>query len=286
MRALVISGGANKGSWSAGVIKHLLYDLEIKYDALCGVSAGALNCAFLAMFKHGEEKAAALQLEEVWNNIDTSKVYKRHFPFGKLHALWGQSFYDSTPLQELLRNGLDLKKIRESGKIVTAGTVSLTSGKYTIFDQTSDHFIDAVIASSAFPGMLSPISFLGQLWTDGGLKEISPVKKAFELGADTIDVIVTSPKQRINKFFKKPSIIEIMTRALDVSTDKISSNDLEKVEIYNQLALAGINDRKYVKVNIIRPDHNLVEDILDFSPIKIKEMMLKGYYDAKSKFIL
>ena len=31
---------------------------------------------------------------------------------------------------------------------------------------------------------------------------------------------------------------------------------------------------------------NLIEDLLDFRPHKIKEMMETGYHDAKTKFIL
>jgi NTE family protein len=186
----------------------------------------------------------------------------------------------------VIRASVDLEKIRQSGKKVTAGTVSLSSGKYTTFDQDSDYFIDAVIASASFPGMLPPVKFLGQLWSDGGVKEISPIKKAIEMGADEIDIIITSPHTRIKHFFEKPTTVDILKRALDLSTDKIMANDIEKVEMYNKLAEAGLSDKKLVKLNILRPDYNLIEDLLDFRPHKIMEMMKKGYDDAKYKYIM
>jgi len=62
------------------------------------------------------------------------------------------------------------------------------------------------------------------------------------------------------------------------------SNDIEKVIMYNRLAEAGFTDKKFVSINIIRPDTNLIEDLLDFTPSKIKNMMFYGYNDAKKKY--
>lgn len=284
MRILVLSGGGSKGAYQVGALKYILGEQNVTYDAFCGVSVGAINCAFLSMFKFGEELESIKVLSDLWDKLDTPKIYKRWFPFGRWHAVWKKSFYDSSPLGSLLRQYIDLDKIRSSGKPVNVGTVSLSSGKYTIFDQTSDHFIDAVIASASFPGMLTPVKFLGQLWTDGGVKEISPIKKAVDLGADIIDVIITSPQTRVKRFIENPTTVDVLKRSLDLSTDKIMANDIEKVELHNKLALAGVTDKRYVKINILRPDYNLTEDLLDFSPAKIKEMMEKGYQDAKSRY--
>lgn len=286
MRALVLSGGGSKGAYQVGALQHIMAEKGITYDALCGVSVGAINVAFLAMYKAGEEIHSINNLASMWSQLDNSKIYRRWFPFGRWHAIWRKSFFDSSPMHNLLKSGLSLDKIRESGKQVNVGTVSLSSGKYTIFDQTSDHFIDAVIASASFPGMLTPVEFLGQLWTDGGIKEISPIKKAVELGADIIDVIICNPKTRIKKFIPNPTTVDVLKRSMDLSTDKIMANDIEKVEMYNILAQNGLTDKKYVQLNIVRPDLNLIEDLLDFRQEKIQEMMEKGYNDAKNSYIM
>jgi len=286
MRALVLSGGGSKGSYQAGALKYILGEKQVVYDALCGVSVGAINVSYLAMFKTGQEIESSQQLAHLWSQLDNSKIYKRWFPFGRWHAIWKKSFFDSSPLHNLLKSTVSLDKIRECGKQVNVGTVSLSTGKYTIFDQTSDHFIDAVIASASFPGMLTPVSFLGQLWTDGGVKEISPIKKAVELGADIIDVIITNPATRTKKFIENPTTVDILKRSIDLSTDKIMANDIEKVEMYNILAQNMLTHKKFVKLNIIRPENNLIEDLLDFRPDKIQEMMEKGYNDAKALYIM
>jgi NTE family protein len=282
MKALVLSGGGVKGAHSVGMLRHILGELKVKYDIFCGVSVGAINCAFLAQYPTGAEVEASAKLTELWDNLSTKDIYKRWPFWGRIAGIWKPSIYDSSPLSDLLRTHIDINKIRESGKHVTVGTVSITSGKYTIFDHLSDHFLDAVIASASFPGMLTPVSFLGQLWTDGGIKEQSSIMKAIELGAHTVDVVITSPQTRINHFLKKPNSAQVLKRSFDLATDKITSNDIEKSDFYNRM----ISDGKPVHINILRPDYNLTEDVLDFDPAKIKEMMEKGYIDAKHKYIM
>ena len=284
MRCLVLSGGAAKGAFSVGALQHILGEKQVHYDAFCGVSVGAINASFLAMFKRGEEKLAIRNLTDLWLGLNNASIYKRWFPFGGLHSIWKRSFFDSSPLHNLLRKHIQLDRIRTSGKHVSVGAVSLSSGKYTIFDQAHDHFIEAVTASSSFPGMLSPIEFDGQLWTDGGVKEISPIRKAIDLGADIIDLIITSPTKRIKKFIANPTTVDILKRSIDLSTDKIMANDIEMAEMYNRLAVAGLSNKKFVRINIIRPETNLIEDLLDFRPHKIREMMEIGYQTAVANF--
>lgn len=284
MRALVLSGGGSKGAYQVGALKHLLGELGNRYEILCGVSVGAINCAFISQFFIGQEIQCADELYTLWSQLDNSSIYKRWFPFGAWHSLWHPSFYDSKPLYNLIHSKVSLERIRNTGRQVSVGAVSLTSGKYTIFNQNQDTFIDAVVASASFPGMLTPIRIGDQLWMDGGVKEISPIKTAVDAGATEIDIIITSPEVRTRKFIPDPSTIDILKRSIDLSTDKIMSNDIEKVVMYNKLARAGFTDKKFVNFNIIRPDHNLIEDLLDFSPNKISEMIAIGYEDAKKKY--
>ena len=156
MKALVHSGGAAKGAWACGVIQHLLGELKINYDIYTGTSVGAINTAFLAMFKSGEEKQAAELLKEWWLKLDNSKIYKPWPFWGRIAVAWQKSFYDSSPLHSIIRENISLEKIRSSGKKITIGALNLHTGKYTIFNQDNDNFISAILASSAFPAALKP----------------------------------------------------------------------------------------------------------------------------------
>ena len=282
IRALVHSGGANKGGYATGVIDYLLGTLGINYDIFAGTSVGAINTAFLAQFKSGEEKEAAEHLKSWWLKLDNSKIYKPWAFWGRAAVAWKKSFYDSSPLQELVRKNISLEKIRESGKKIVVGALNLHTGKYVVFNQDDDDFIDAVLASAAFPSALTPIQINNDLYIDGGMKTISPIKLAIEMGADEIDVITTSPNIRDKKFIKDPNIIDIVMRAFDVATDKILSNDIELANMYNKLAELSDSDKKVVKLRIIRPHYNLVSNVFDFDPKKIKKMIEDGYEDAKN----
>jgi NTE family protein len=286
MRYLVLGGGGSKSAFSVGCLQHLLGDLKTKYDLIIGVSSGAICAAFLSQFTYGQEKQSIDILSKLWLELNNEKIYTRWKPFGKYHVLWKRSFFDSTPLKKLIQSNISLDKIRSANRNVIVGAVSLSSGKYTNFDQSSDDFIDAVFASSSFPCLFSPVKIGDQLWLDGGIKSISPIHTAIDLGATEIDVIVTSPATRDKKFIENPNIIDIMKRSFDLFTEKIMSNDIEKAFIYNKLARAGISDKKEIKLNIIRPNFNLIEDMLDFTPYKIKEMIEEGYNCAKNQVII
>lgn len=282
MRALVISGGGSKSSHSVGALQYLLGDLETKYDAMHGVSAGAINVAFLGQFSHGQEKQSISELTNLWLKLDTTSIYKNWPFFGKIASIWKNSIFNSSPLHELLRNNISLDRIRKSQKVVTVGVLNLSSGKYHTIDQTNDNFIDYVIASSSFPGALEAVKIDGDWWGDGGAKTISPFQASIDYGALHIDALITSPKTRMSYWIAKPNTSDILKRTIDLSFDKILSNDIEKLDMNNKLALAGIENKKYISFNIIRPQYNLIEDLLDFSPSKIKTMMDIGYRDAMS----
>ena len=77
--------------------------------------------------------------------------------------------------------------------------------------------------------------------------------------------------------------MDILKAIIDLSSDKILANDIDKIKNHNELAKAGIKKYKNILINIIRPDNNLIEDLLDFDPSKIKNMIEIGYLDAKAK---
>jgi len=287
MRSLVISGGGSKSSHSIGALQYLLGDLEIKYTTMHGVSAGAINVAFLAQYGVGQEKQAITELTNLWLKLDTTSIYKNWPFFGKIASIWKNSIFNSSPLHELLRSNISLDRIRKSGKTVTVGVLNLSSGKYHTIDQTNDNFIDYVIASSSFPGALEAVKIDGDWWGDGGAKTISPFQASIDYGASHIDALITSPKTRMSYWITKPNTSDILKRTIDLSFDKILSNDIEKLDMNNKLAMAGVENKIYIPFNIIRPQYNLIEDLLDFSPSKIKTMMDIGYRDALSaNFIL
>lgn len=286
MKALVMAGGAEKCSFQVGAVKYLLGDLKIQYDAFIGSSAGTINAAFLSQFKSGNEQEAADKLEGLWNHLTADQIYTNWFLFGRLAGIWKSSIFNSKPLQKLIQRTISLKKIRSSGKVTIAGAVSVDSGKYTCFHPSHPDFLKAIAASATFPGAFTPVKIDNHYFIDAGIKQCSPLEQAIHMGATEITLVFTSPEMRVKRFTPNPTSIDVVFRALDLTTDKIMANDLEKVLMYNKLAQAGLTDKKEIKMQIIRPDTNLTEDILRFDPGVIRDMINIGYQAAKRKYII
>jgi NTE family protein len=272
MRALVLSGGSSKGAYHVGAINHLLGNLQVEYDLLFGISVGAINSAFLSLFKIGEEVTASEELTRQWLSVDNNKIYKPWKVFGKLASLWKPSIFDSTPLQNWLKKDISRDRIIDSGRRILVGAVSLTSGNYKLFDKTHPNFVDAIIASSSYPGLFLPTEIDGELYSDGGLKTQVPISEAIASGADEIDVIVCYPEKNRSPMKNKINSINVLGRALNLMSDEIAKDDL--LELQN----------KNIKINIIRPHNILTDNLLNFDPSDIKRMIKIGYEDAMEQF--
>lgn len=281
MRALVLSGGGQKGAVQVGVLKYLLKDLKRHYDIMTGISVGALNVAALSMYKKGEEEAAFDFLYNIWMNVSKDKVYKSWFPFGILQGLFKSSLYNSEPLHDLVHSIVDVEKVATSGKRVAVGAVSLNSGKCEFYHQDSPFFVDAVLASSSYPAMLCPVKINGELWTDGGVKEITPLKKAMDMGATEIDVIVADPDETTLKFEDDPNFLDMIKRTMTLMADEISVDDVKKALLYNELAKLGYEGKKYIPINVYKPKVTLSADPLAFDHGEILNMIDVGYRLAK-----
>ena len=282
MRAMVLLGGGCKGAYQVGAISHLLGERGIVYDMYCGVSVGALNSAMLAMFSTGAERDAAASLLKVWHAVETLSIRRRWSPFGVLHMLWKPSVYDSRPLIDLVKGAMDPARIRMSGKLLAVGAVSLNTGEYRTFCHDHPAIVDAVLASSSFPGMFCPIDIDDQLWTDGGLRNGSLLKSAIDMGADSIDVIMTSASSNAVEFTSKPNAIDVIVRSIDVLSDEMMEADLKVTQLINRLVDARRLDKKKVNIRILRPQHRLPGKSLEFNPKNIRYMIDLGYNDAIS----
>lgn len=285
MKALCISGGAEKTAFSVGALQYLLGDLKNKYDIFTGSSAGAINAAFLGQFKEGQEVEASSNINRLWLDLTAEKIYKEWL-CGRISGFWRSSFLNSRPLYKLIEKNVSAKKLVSSGKRVCVGAVSIETGKHTLFHQGDPNFIKAVTASASFPGAFIPIKFNGLSWIDAGLKSCTPLQSAIAMGATEIDVIITSPELRVKRFKENPTAIDILYRSLDLTTDKILTTDLHTAEMYNKLASAGLTEKKEIKLQIIRPSVNLTDKILQFDPGDIRSMIDIGYAEAKRKYVL
>ena len=280
MRALVLSGGGVKGAYQLGALKKWLLEDKRDYDVLCGVSVGALNVSVLAQAKLGSIDEAYKKLEALWGTINDDKVYKKHF-FGMLSALWSTSVYSSKPLVDLICSTLDVKAVAASGRQVRVGCTSWTTGEYRLAEGTDPDFAKWVAASASFPVFLEPVEVGGQLWTDGGVRNVTPLATAIELGADEIDVIMCTNPDVPNPWDPagQHAIPGFLERTVDLMSDEIIRADLKVCGLKNDIAERDEKYRKIV-VRVLQPSKKLVSDSLSFDPAVIQGLIATGYADA------
>lgn len=282
MRALVLSGGAVKGAYQIGVLKKWMGEDGTDYDIMTGVSVGALNVAGLAQAPLGQPKAAIDFMYDFWTKkvTGTSSIYKNWFPFSVAEALWKEGVYNSTPLQKLVKANFDITKLRASKRKVAVGVTSLDSGELYYSTEADDAFVDYVLGSSSYPFFLLPVEVNGQLWSDGGLRCVTPLLKAIEMGATEIDCILCDNPWLANPWTSsnKEAFPWQILRMVDLMTDQTMRYDLEVVGIRNNEV-----ELKYpVKIRMVMPQTDLVGNSLQFNPSDITSMIAQGYKDAGS----
>lgn len=284
MRALCMSGGGSLGAHSVGVLNYLVNTCGMQYDIITGISAGAINASYLAMFEKGDERRAVTNLMTMWSELEDYKIKKQWFPFSYLTALWKKSIYDSNPLINMLYTSLDINQIRSSGRKIAVGAVCLQTAEYRIFTQDHDSFIEGVVGSAAFPMGLIPGNIDGYDYIDGGIKNGVELQQAIDWGADTLDVVICTPS-KTTSIYNGTNTISVGFRGFDLMNDRIMEANLKIAELYNRLVIANAApDKKLLKINIIRPEVNLPGGGLTFDHNNIMQLMKMGYDDAYNQF--
>lgn len=104
--ALALEGGGDKGAYQAGAVYTLAHELpegQAEWDVITGISVGAINGAYLALFEEGDEKAATKDMLDLWRGLTREEVVV-DWPNGGIARgiLFKKGIYDDTPLKEYL----------------------------------------------------------------------------------------------------------------------------------------------------------------------------------------
>lgn len=259
MKVLVLSGGGAKGADQAGRIK-ALHDMGHRWDAVVGVSVGAVNAWGLSML--GADK-----LKDLWFSI------KGRHSVVSPNITWPWKFdgiYQFKPLRSLIES--TLKDKRHSMDCYAAFTDFKTG--FVRYEgererPTLSSQIDAILASCAVAGIeKTPIKGC----YDGGHKEFAPVSFALDqLNAERVDLILTdntSPTPAMWEQSKYFPIFSILMRALGIMIDEVALNDWHP-------------HRLDPRLNIYAPKKPLEFGSLDYHPDILKAAYHRAYAETR-----
>lgn len=178
---LVCSGGGLLGAAQAGMLDALCAT-GVRFDAIVGVSAGALNGTFIAADPHAERGA---ELVATWEGLPKRGV----FHGTTVERLWAllarhDSLHSGDALRSVVERAVPLEDLSETVIPVHVATCNLLTGKPTWW--SAGPTADVLCASAAVPGALPPVSIDGVDHVDGGVVGNVPVGKAVALGATRI----------------------------------------------------------------------------------------------------
>lgn len=278
MRALVLSGGGSKGSWQAGAILALANEPRFftGFGFVSGTSVGAINAAGMAMHNRNELPQAAAYLRRMWS--DKLSIWRKRFP-PYLAGAWNPSIGVNDGLRDLLDRELDLERIKKSNVRLSVSAVDLLDGAVVRFTDKDPNLKKAILASSSFPIAFPPEELDGGYYTDGGVRDIAPLKPAIEAGAEHIVVIVTSNPYSSGKKKRGDfgNVIQVAERVVSLMLDEIVLNDVKMCRMRNRRPSG--HDRK-IKVTVLHPRAPLA-DSLDFDQDTMKKQIEQGYAEAK-----
>ena len=234
--ALVLSGGAARGAYQAGVIRGLSRRFpDLRFSIVTGVSAGAINASFIAAHP-GPLPEAMDELCDIWRHLRVEDIFRvdlpslaRHFTRWATRLASGGSpvvpavrgLVDSAPLYgtieratptvdgELIGVERNLERKRLKALALTAlnystgQTVTWVQGRGVKMWSQPRHrsfpgriAVEHVMASASLP-LFFPAVRLGDAWYgDGGVRLSTPLVPAIRMGATRI--LAVSPHYELS----------------------------------------------------------------------------------------
>ena len=182
--AFVLGGGGKLGTAEVGMLEALTA-AGIVPDLVLGTSIGAINGAAIAADPTVDGVRA---LRELWDGVESSGVFGGRLVDRVRHmAIERTSLHSNEPLRRLLERALDHRRIEDLPVRFQCVAACIETARAEWFDDGP--IIDAVLASSAVPGLLPTVRIGDLHYMDGGIVDSIPVQRAVELGATTIHVL-------------------------------------------------------------------------------------------------
>ncbi len=234
--------------------------------------------------------------------------------FRALESINLESFFDPTPLYQLIEETLDRERLAASHKALAVPATDWLAGKLRIFSKAElagSVGPMGIAASTAIPGILPPVYIDGVPYQDGGVLQNTPLKPAIEEGAEVIHVIYLDPEVCDVPLREPANTISTVYRMFMITSAALMRRDItyamavqRELELHRDLGMIspdflevladmGSNSRvlrrlrkgrpyRPLTVHRYRPNNDLGGGIglLDFSLDFIDRLIAEGYNDA------
>ncbi|MFN3752612.1 patatin-like phospholipase family protein [Flavobacterium sp.] len=246
---LVLSGGGAKGFAHIGVLK-VLEENGVKVDYIGGTSMGAVVGGLYA------SGYSAMQIDSIFYNTDfdellqdyiprssksfyekrNDEMYAISLPFHKfkigIPIALSKGMYNYNLLSKLTHNVRNVSDFSKLPIPFLCVATDIETGEAVILKE--GYLAQALLASSAFPSLFSPVEIDGKLLIDGGVVNNYPAEEVRKMGADIIIGV------DVQDDLKNRDALKDATRIL--------------VQITNLDMIKSMNEKKRITDIYIKPD--------------------------------
>jgi NTE family protein len=230
---LVLSGGGSMGALQAGLLRVLMLRGFVPARVV-GTSVGALNAAFLAF---NPDLAGANRLVEIWRGLEKER-YLTINPVRVAYRLASRQLhlFRNDFLQRLIAEHTVEDDFAATHIPLYVTATNFHTGRKRVF--STGQVSQAVLASTAIPGVFGPIEVDGERYIDGGVVANLDLETAVDLGSKEILAI------DLSHCFDLPSpsnFAGVITRTVDIVMR-------ERVE--RDMALLG----RKARITLVQPE--------------------------------
>jgi len=181
--AFVLAGGGSLGAVQVGMLAELI-EAGVRPDMIVGASAGALNGAF---FAYAPDTDTVQRMAELWTRITTKEVLG--LSWRSLLGLVGIRDHVANPrgLRSVLRRELPYRTFDEASVPLHIVCAELVTGDGVVISRGDVE--EAVVASTAIPGVFPPVKHEGRVLVDGAVAACTPISVAAAIGATRVIVL-------------------------------------------------------------------------------------------------
>jgi NTE family protein len=221
--ALVLGGGGVLGATEVGMLAALA-DAGVVPDLVVGTSIGAINGALVA---DDPGPASVERLTDLWRGLSSDSVFggTSLARLRGIAARSGTALHGNEALRELLGAHLRATRFEDLAVRFECCAASIERAAEHWFG--SGPLVDAVLASSAVPGLFPAVELDGEHFLDGGLVNSVPVGRAVELGATRVFVLHVGRLERPLEPPRRPW--EVATVAFEIARRHRFARDMAAV---------------------------------------------------------
>ena len=239
--SLALQGGGSFGAFTWGVLDRLLEERDVRFDAISGASAGAVNAVLLASGMIEGRAEAKTKLARFWKRMSNSASF---LPMTALaSATMGAGFshfvralspyqfnpFDLNPLREVLAAEIDFERLRAQSpvKLLIAAT-RVRDGELRIFRE-SELSVETVLASTCLPLIHRTIEVDGEPYWDGGYSANPPLIPLVQTSDAANILVVQVTPAKSDRLPETPR--EIVKRLDQINFNSTLNAEIEAVKV-------------------------------------------------------